>query len=597
MALTQLNLHYPKAKAYCIPALLSLAAIIGIVAHIQEMNSFLIVGLLLNILGVFICAMLMQKQLMGESRYGDRVCNLFHHADCNSILDGPKAKIFSISWSEVGMGYFTASILLITLYPESVGTVSIINWIAMFYGVWSIYYQWRITKSWCVLCVISQIIIWLIGIISIISCISVPLTFNVFSSLLSYMVYGICIMAVHHYAITHTAEKERIRAVQKYRTLKANSKVASALIENGEYYETSLEDSSILFGNTEAKMRVTILSNPHCNPCARMHKHVENLLRLIDGRLVSHKMTYSHTNKPVTSNISANLYGGSFDAKGVVQQVTNYYPFGVPYADASATLNPSLQAYKYNGKELELMHGLNTYDHGARQNDPMDRMDPLCERDYKTIPYAYCMNNPVRFVDPNGMWSWPWERKSLISYSGNGTFRLNISNFSASTRNTFNRMNNDPHYWKVGEIGINTEVGKIHLDSPKSYTATHKPVGIEEKQMTLNIGVRNAVSTGMSDRRFKPRSISPVSGAKGAGAMLAVDIAVTAVDQYQMLSSFWDSNALENQTQSLNDAFYAVQNNGGLIPDKYKDDANIIGAVVNYVFQGVNSTKNNDVKK
>lgn len=42
-----------KAKAYCVPALLSLAAIIGIVAHIQEMNSFLIVGLLMNILGVF----------------------------------------------------------------------------------------------------------------------------------------------------------------------------------------------------------------------------------------------------------------------------------------------------------------------------------------------------------------------------------------------------------------------------------------------------------------------------------------------------------------------------------------------------------------
>ena len=95
------------------------------------------------------------------------------------------------------------------------------------------------------------------------------------------------------------------------------------------------------------------------------------------------------------------------DAKGVVQQVTNYYPFGAPYADASATLNPSLQAYKYNGKEFELMHGLNTYDHGARQNDPVlcrwDRMDPLSEKYYSTSPYAYCVNNPVRFIDPDGM--------------------------------------------------------------------------------------------------------------------------------------------------------------------------------------------------
>lgn len=274
-----------KAKINCIPVMLIFSSIIGIVAHVQEMDLFSIIGLILNIVGIFICAMLMQKQLMGESHYGDKVCNLFNHADCNSILDGPKAKIFGISWSEVGMGYFTANILLITLYRESVGTVSIINWIAMFYGVWSIYYQWRIAKSWCVLCVISQIVIWLIGIIAIISCISAPLTFGIISSLLSCMTFGICIMAVHHYSIAYASEKGRIRAVQKYRALKSNSKVANALIENGVYYETSLEDSSILFGNKEAKMRVTILSNPHCNPCARMHKHVEKLLRLSGGEI------------------------------------------------------------------------------------------------------------------------------------------------------------------------------------------------------------------------------------------------------------------------------------------------------------------------
>lgn len=155
----------------------------------------------------------------------------------------------------------------------------------MFYGVWSIYYQWRIAKSWCVLCVTSQIVIWLIGIIAIISCISVPFSFNVFSSLLSCIVYGICIMVVHHYAIAHSAEKGRTQAIQKYRALKANSKVANTLIEDGDFYETSLEDSSIIFGNKEAKMRITILSNPHCNPCARMHERIDKLLDLCSDNI------------------------------------------------------------------------------------------------------------------------------------------------------------------------------------------------------------------------------------------------------------------------------------------------------------------------
>ena len=33
---------------------------------------------------------------------------------------------------------------------------------------------------------------------------------------------------------------------------------------------------------------------------------------------------------------------------GSVQQVTNYYPFGAPYADPSAVTGAYLQPYKYN---------------------------------------------------------------------------------------------------------------------------------------------------------------------------------------------------------------------------------------------------------
>ena len=94
------------------------------------------------------------------------------------------------------------------------------------------------------------------------------------------------------------------------------------------------------------------------------------------------------------------------NASGTVTQVTNYYPFGAPYADATAVKGANVQPYKYNGKELDLMHGLNTFDYGARQLDPIlcrwDRMDPLCEKYYSTSPYVYCVNNPVKFIDPDG---------------------------------------------------------------------------------------------------------------------------------------------------------------------------------------------------
>ena len=89
---------------------------------------------------------------------------------------------------------------------------------------------------------------------------------------------------------------------------------------------------------------------------------------------------------------------------GTVEQVTHYYPFGAVYGDAGS--NDALQRYKYNGKELDRMHGLNFYDYGVRQYDPLlcrfTQVDPLAEKYFNISPYAYCANNPVNRVDPDG---------------------------------------------------------------------------------------------------------------------------------------------------------------------------------------------------
>ncbi len=91
-------------------------------------------------------------------------------------------------------------------------------------------------------------------------------------------------------------------------------------------------------------------------------------------------------------------------SQATVFQKMNYYPFGAQWCDGSTDNN--FQPYRYNGKELDKMHGLNTYDYGARQYNPVtarwDRMDPLCEKYYGVSPYAYCKGNPIKFIDIKG---------------------------------------------------------------------------------------------------------------------------------------------------------------------------------------------------
>jgi RHS repeat-associated protein len=96
---------------------------------------------------------------------------------------------------------------------------------------------------------------------------------------------------------------------------------------------------------------------------------------------------------------------------GTVQEVNHYYPFGGVFASSS-----NVQPYKYNGKELDTKKSLNWYDYGARHYDAaLGRwfaVDPLTEKYYSTSAYGYCLNNPVKYIDPDG-------KDAVISINGN----------------------------------------------------------------------------------------------------------------------------------------------------------------------------------
>ena len=89
---------------------------------------------------------------------------------------------------------------------------------------------------------------------------------------------------------------------------------------------------------------------------------------------------------------------------GTVEQINHYYPFGGLFEVNTAT--SGIQSYKYNGKELDRMHGLDWYDYGARMYDAtLGRwhvVDPMGEKYYSTSPYTYCLNSPVNAVDKQG---------------------------------------------------------------------------------------------------------------------------------------------------------------------------------------------------
>lgn len=87
---------------------------------------------------------------------------------------------------------------------------------------------------------------------------------------------------------------------------------------------------------------------------------------------------------------------------GAVEEINSYYPSG---ALLSAPV-PDTQPHKYSGKERINELGLGWYDFGARHYDPVlmrwHSSDVWAEKAANVSPYAFCLNNPVNFVDSDG---------------------------------------------------------------------------------------------------------------------------------------------------------------------------------------------------
>ena len=92
------------------------------------------------------------------------------------------------------------------------------------------------------------------------------------------------------------------------------------------------------------------------------------------------------------------------DEAGRLEEVNNYYPYGGLMGAAGSGVQPR----KYGGKELDRENGLDWYDSQARHYDPTagrtPTMDSKAESFYSMSPYLWCAGNPVRNIDPTGMY-------------------------------------------------------------------------------------------------------------------------------------------------------------------------------------------------
>lgn len=240
-------------------------------------------SLIVNFIGVYIGYLLVQKQMHIHSEYGDKICSLFKQGDCNDILESSAAKFLGvIGWSEIGFAYFMSNVFIIAFFPQFVSYLAVINICALPYSFWSVWYQKVKAKQWCPLCLIVQSLLWVVFVVNLtFGFIQIP-NFNVEDILVVGCIYLIPLLAIN--IITpKLSDGERMEQItQEINSIKADEEIFFNLLKKQPQYEVDKSTSHIILGNPDANILITVFTNPHCNPCAKMHSRIEEFLTQTD---------------------------------------------------------------------------------------------------------------------------------------------------------------------------------------------------------------------------------------------------------------------------------------------------------------------------
>lgn len=239
----------------------------------------------LTLFGTITAGLLLWFEIDEHNPALQQICSSGRKVNCGAILNSKASKIWGISWSTIGFTYFFGSLisLLVTgIYHVSVLTIlSWLNVAALPYIVFSIYYQAKIAKQWCLLCLFVQAILGLQFAIAAIGRFHYSTRLDITSgTLVTVLIAFLIPFLIASVLLPSLRKAKESRQVKiDLQRLKHNSQVFDAILAKQKILEEPTDGLGIYLGSPKAQHKLVKVCNPHCGPCAKAHPVMEELLK------------------------------------------------------------------------------------------------------------------------------------------------------------------------------------------------------------------------------------------------------------------------------------------------------------------------------
>ena len=233
----------------------------------------------LSMLGLYISLEIFQKKFGKESVVLNNFCSSPAKSSkpesCTKIIDSDTINILGLKLSDFSLAYFSALLILGLFIPYIGGVLKIVSFGSTLVICYSLFVQIFVEKAFCKICLF--IIAVLAGQITISAWI-----FN-FEIPVSVAILSVIVFFISFFGLVFvndlTAQKENYRKsdIKNLRFKRNYDIFRKQLIEKERVYfrHTNL----FRLGSSDAKMNISLVSNPYCGYCKDAHKVVEKLLQ------------------------------------------------------------------------------------------------------------------------------------------------------------------------------------------------------------------------------------------------------------------------------------------------------------------------------
>jgi uncharacterized membrane protein/thiol-disulfide isomerase/thioredoxin len=240
--------------------------------------------ILLKSIGCYITTILLRYEIDQSDPAVKQMCKSGNKFNCDAILQSHAAKRIDIfTWSEIGFIYFVSgfAILLTTYFnTQALSVLAWLNVLALPYTVFSVYYQWRVAKQWCILCLSVQAILVLEALTGLLGGMYTTLTPITPLELARYFSFAIGTALIWLLIKPILLEaREGKKDKRELLRLINNPQVLKGLLHRQKAIEHDTTGLGITLGSSVAKNKIVKVCNPYCGPCSAAHPIIEDLLK------------------------------------------------------------------------------------------------------------------------------------------------------------------------------------------------------------------------------------------------------------------------------------------------------------------------------